>query len=190
MELRIRRLFVLACSLLLVGAVAGPSQALPMINGGISFGGTWKPRNNANAQVAIGSATKVDSIFTLVTSGTGDFSSVAPGTIATYNDFTFNPSTATPGLWSVGGFSFDLATSIIMSQDNAGLVLNGSGTVFGTGFAPTAGTWSWSGDQTGQTFAFSSTTSTQAAIPEPATLSLLAFGLAGFGLNRHLRKAK
>ena len=41
--------------------------------------------------------------------GTGDFAGIAPGTQATMaQPWIFNPSRPTPGLWSVGGFAFDL----------------------------------------------------------------------------------
>src|SRR6266700_7331255 len=47
-----------------------------------------------------------------VQSTSGSFNSVALGSSVTMAaSWTFNPSTATPGLWSVGGFTFDLATS-------------------------------------------------------------------------------
>jgi hypothetical protein len=190
MEAVTRRLSVLACSLMLVGALAGPSQAIPIV-GGIGFGGAWQPQDSSGNATTIAAATQVhvlNSNTVSVNSVSGDFATfVSVFQTATYNDFIFNPSTATPGLWSVGGFTFDLTSSTIMTQTSAGLILNGTGTVSGNGFTPTTGIWSFSGDQTGQTFSFSSTTSTQT--PEPATLSLLGLGLAGLGLTWRLRKA-
>ena len=57
--------------------------------------------------------------FSSVTSGgTGDFASIAAGTQATMaQPWIFNPSTPTPGLWSVGGFTFDLLSSTIVTQN-------------------------------------------------------------------------
>jgi hypothetical protein len=56
----------------------------------------------------------------------------------------FNPSTPTPGLWSVGGFTFDLLMSTIVTQNANFLTITGTGTITGNGFDPTSGTWAFS----------------------------------------------
>src|ERR1051325_11762927 len=50
--------------------------------------------------------------FSNVAATTGDFSTISLGTQATMAmPWIFSPSTGTPGLWSVGGFTFDLLSS-------------------------------------------------------------------------------
>ena len=49
----------------------------------------------------------------------------------------FHPSTATPGLWSVGGFTFDLISATVVTQTATFLNITGTGTVSGNGFEDT-----------------------------------------------------
>jgi len=78
--------------------------------------------------------------------------------------WTFNPSTATPALWSVDGFSFDLsAVTSVIRFTFAGikfLTVTGIGDASGHGFGPTPGTWSFStqSPSAGGKFSFSAAT--------------------------------
>jgi hypothetical protein len=151
------------------------AQAAPII-GSIGFSGDWAPNGGTiattNAVNILGDDANVDV-------SNGDFAGfVAVDDVAIYNDFTFNPSTAVAGLWSVGGFTFDLATSSIALQNAQFLILSGTGTVSGNGFDATPGVWTWSGDSTGSAVVFSSTTTTEGQVPEPVTLLLFGAGLA------------
>jgi hypothetical protein len=192
MELNMKRtgkslVMLVGAILFLLLAGMPQAQAAPVI-GGIGFGGAWVP-NTGN----INTATAVDILngqVVIVTASSGDFLPFATpyATFGTYQDFTFSPSTPVAALWVAGGFTFDLASSSIVSQTATGLVLKGTGTVYGNGFDPTPGTWSFSGDKTGTTFVFSSTTSTE-AVPEPTSLLLLGTGVLGLALaGRKLRK--
>src|SRR5438874_8635440 len=91
---------------------------------------------------------------------TGDFAGIAAGTQAAMaQPWIFNPSTATPGLWSVGGFTFDLLSSTIVAQTTTLLAISGTGIVSGNGFEPTSMEWSFTAQNAGQhnmtTFSFS-----------------------------------
>jgi hypothetical protein len=132
-----------------------------------------------------------------VTKSTLDFSSVSPGTNVTMGTpWVFNsgtPATPMPGpslaaLWNVGGFTFDLSSSTVVSQNSTFLNITGVGTVSGNGFDPTPGTWSFTSSrangQDSQSFGFQSNT---AAVPEGGTIALFATGailLAGVHLRR------
>jgi hypothetical protein len=102
----------------------------------------------------------------------------------------FNPSTPTPGLWSVGGFTFDLLSSTIVTQNAGLLAITGTGIVRGNGFDPTAMDWSFttqsSGGRTRAVFSFSAN---GAAVPDGGSaVALLGIALTGIEvLRRKLR---
>ncbi len=161
--------------------VAPEIQAAP-ITGSIDFGGVV-----TFDTMSLGTATRVNvwnSSFVLQDSGS--FSSIAPGTNVTMAaPWIFNPSTATPSLWSVGGFRFDLSTAVIVSQSATFLNVTGFGTLSGSGFDPTPGTYSFTvSDSSGQeqaTFGFQAQST---AVPEPSTISLLLLGASGYVVRR------
>jgi hypothetical protein len=92
----------------------------------------------------------------------------------------FTPSTSTPALWSIGGFTFDLFSSTVLFQSTTFLNITGAGTVSGNSFDPTPGTWSFTvsraNGQTSESFGFQANTE---AVPEASTTSLLTIGVLG-----------
>jgi len=127
--------------------------------------------------------------FSSVTSSTGDFAGIAPGTQATMaQPWIFNPSTPTPGLWSVGGFSYDLLTSTIVTQNANTLHVTGTGIVSGNGFDPTSMDWSFTtqsaGGHTRVNFSFSAN---GVAVPDGGSAVAL-LGLALVGIEALRRK--
>jgi hypothetical protein len=148
--------------------------------------------------VSLATATQVttwNSSFVIPGSQTGDFGPTAQfGTgIADFANVSmtapwiFNsgtPGTPAPGpalnnLWSVGSFTFNLTSSMVVYQSTTFLNVTGVGTITSTNsnLDPTPGTWSFTasrGDgQTSTTFGFQSET---IAIPELNTLALLGIG--------------
>jgi hypothetical protein len=123
---------------------------------------------------------------------TGVFSGIPVNTLITMSPWTFNPSTATPGLWSVAGFTFDLLSSTIVVQNAFALVITGNGIVSGNGFTPTAMQWGFATTSSGGArraiFSFSASGS---AVPEGGTaVALLGIALIGIEvLRRKLRIA-
>ncbi len=121
-------------AILAIGLVAGftcqGANARPIV-GSIDFGGVV-----TYDTTSLATATRVDiwnSSFVLQDSG--DFSSISPGTNVTMAaPWIFNPSTQTPALWSVGGFTFDLQSSTITAQNSQFLNITGIGTISGNGF--------------------------------------------------------
>ena len=149
---------------------------------------------------SLATATKVNIWFddhnnpghsTVEAGGTGDFAGILPGTQATmHNGWIFNPSTPTPALWSVGGFTFDLLSSTIVTQNASFLSISGTGIVSGNGFEPTAMDWAFttqsSGGRTHLVFSFSANGT---AVPDGgAAVALLGIALTGVEvLRRKLR---
>jgi len=164
------------------------AQATP-ITGMLNISGT------AHYNAPIATATQVTMFEDVITGGanTGSFAgipSLVPVTMT--SPYIFNPSTPTPALWSVAGFTFDLLSSVIIFQSSHGILLEGEGIITGNGFDPTSGHWSFSQQEgAGTTLTFSATTS---AVPDGGmTATLLGLGLAGLvgagRLHRRLAKA-
>lgn len=141
----------------------------------------------------LATATRVD-MFKDVTvqSRDGDFTGFTmPGDSVTMaQPYIFSPSTPTPGLWSVGGFTFDLSSSTVVLQSTSFLLISGTGTISGNGFDATPGTWSFTSQSPSANgvFSFSAVTSGQGVPDGGTTVALL--GLAFFGVELARRKLK
>ncbi len=180
---------MLATGVLSCGIFSQQAQATA-ITGDIQFAGEVQFDTNSLA-----TATRVvtwfdvfhNAGFSSVTSGTGDFAGIAPGTSAAMTQpWIFNPSTPTPGLWSVGGFSYDLLTSTIVTQNASTLFITGTGIVSGNGFDPTSMDWSFTtqsaGGNTRTTFSFSAN---GLAVPDGGSaVALLGLALVGIEVLR------
>jgi hypothetical protein len=168
------------------GFFAEKTQAAP-ITGNIDFGGVV-----TFDTMSLATATRVNiwnSSFVLQDSGS--FSTVAPGTnVAMAAPWIFNPSTATPALWTVGGFTFDLTSASVTVQNANFLNVTGAGTVSGNGFDPTPGVWTFSSSNSSgsnsSTFGFQSTTD---PVPESSTTTLLTIGTFALVGLHYLRRS-
>lgn len=183
-------LAVLGAGLFSCGLLAQQAQA-NTIQGSISFAGAVQFDTNSLA-TATSVNTWLDIFgnpgFSSVAPGaTGDFSGIPAGTQATMaQPWIFSPSTPTPGLWSVGGFTFDLLSSAIVTQNATFLNITATGIISGNGFDPTAGTWSFttqsSGGRPGTLFSFSADSS---AVPDGgSSVALLGLALTGVEVLR------
>lgn len=167
-------------------------QATP-ITGNISFSG-----NAQLSPASAGTATEVTKWSgTVVEAGDGAFAGIATGTAATFTSTPWSFNTAIPmaNFWQVGGFSFELLSSSIAFQLNAGKAsfvdVTGVGIVTAAGYTATEGTWNFTTQNPGvgkknPVFSFSAAS----AVPDGgATLALLGFALVGVeGLRRKLAK--
>ena len=122
--------------------------------------------------------------FSNVAARTGDFSGIPLGTQATMaTPWIFTPSTVTPGLWSVGGFTFNLMSATVVSQTANFLNITGTGTISGNGFQDTAATWAFSipnagGNPDHFTFAAQAAAAQGQGVPDGgSTVALLGMGL-------------
>jgi VPDSG-CTERM motif len=186
-------LAVLATGALSCALFSQQAQATS-INGEIQFAGEVQFDTNSLA-----TATRVvtwfdvfhNAGFSSVTSGSGDFAGIAPGTQAAMaQPWIFNPSTPTPSLWSVGGFTFDLLSSTVVMQTASTLVIEGTGIVSGNGFDSTAMDWNFttqsSGGRTRTTF---SSSANGAAVPDGGSaVALLGLALTGIEVLRRRLK--
>jgi VPDSG-CTERM motif len=187
-------------AILAVGALLSlQAHAATMpITGSITFGG-----NVAFDTTSLATATQVSTWyagpgtanpgFSTVQLTSGSFSSISAGTLATMaTPWIFKPSTATPNLWSVGGFTFNLATSTIVSQSSTFLNVTGTGTITSTNpaFSPTFGTWSFTSTGSGSQPQFGFTASSSAPDGGSA-VALLGIALTGIeGVRRMIRARK
>jgi VPDSG-CTERM motif len=187
-------LTVLAAGVFSCGLFSQQAQATA-VNGSIQFAGSVAFDTNSLAtatQVVTWFDINGNAGFSSVAFGnTGDFAGIAPGTQATMaQPWIFNPSTPTPGLWSVGGFTFDLLSSTIVTQAAGELTITGTGIVSGNGFDPTAMEWSFTtqsaGGRTRTVFSFSANGD---AVPDGGSaVALLGLALTGIEVLR--RKLK
>src|SRR5678815_3333339 len=134
------KLLKLTLAVLAAALVATEAQAV-MLEGAITFAGGAKFDTGSLA-----TATRVN-LFKNVTvmSEDGDFAAFVndDDPVAMAAPYIFTPSTPTDDLWSVGGFTFDLASSTVVLQNADFLLISGTGTITGNGFDPTEGTWSF-----------------------------------------------
>ena len=186
-------------TLALAAGLVTAAQATP-ITGFIQFAGSVRFDTTSLA-----TATRVDTWFDVfgnagfsnVTAGsTGAFGAIPAGTQAKMGTpYIFNPSTPTPALWSVGGFTFNLLSSTLMIQTATQLTIEGAGIVSGNGFTPTNMTWMFTTQNSSGVdqamFSFSANSNSVGAVPDSGTtMSLLGIGLIGLELaRRKLAKA-
>jgi len=190
-RLRIAAVTVLVTGMALMTTVKAEAAA---ITGDITFSGLWVPTGGTG----IANATGVDVVgnVAVITCAallacTGDYAVLNGQAVgnATYNDFSFAPLGPPTGgpvapLWTfVFGprtYSFNLETVTVVSQASTGILLSGTGMLNITGLAGTTGQWTFSGDGTKATFAFSSTAT---AVPEGgSTTAFLGLGLLGLAI--------
>ena len=169
-----------------------------LINGSINFssgagGGIVLQDSAGNATNNLAAATGVQSwLFAEVELGSGSFASVPDGAAVTFSQpWVFNPSTPKTPLWSIAGpdnFTFNLTSSTIAFQNGSFLAIKGTGTLTGTGYSATPGTWFFTTKGVAAEGKFSWSSSTVAVPDGGTTLALLGGSLLGLcGLRRKLR---
>jgi VPDSG-CTERM motif len=182
-------LAVLATGVLGCAVFSQQAQAV-QINGAILLGG------RVTFDAPLGSATTVTNWFNVfgnpgmssVLAVSDDFSGILPLTSATMAiPWVFNPPTPTLGLWSVGGFTFDLLSSTIVTQLPNFLNIEATGIIHGPGFDDTPGTFQFTVTGSGIRFGFAALTQ---AVPDGgAAVALLGLALIGIeAVRRKLRR--
>ena len=172
-------------TLLAIGllAIAGTAAAVP-ITGSIGFSGAYTHDGTNLADATTIDVTGDQATVTGIVDGSFAAEGIVAGDIAVYHDFVFDPVTVPViDLWNISGFSFDLNNMVVDFQSSSLLALSGSGAISHTGYDTTFGTWTFTANQSGSNFTFSSSTA-----PEPGVVLLLGAGLIGIGASRKLRK--
>lgn len=174
---------ILAVSLLTAGGLASQASAA-QVNGAITLAGGAKFDTNSLA-----SATRVNAFSDVsVKSLDGDFVGFVnvDDAVSMATPWIFSPSTPTLGLWSVGGFTYDLMSSTVVLQTADFLLITGTGTISGNGFDPTPGMWSFTSQSPSANGIFSFSAGGQfTGVPDGGTTaSLLGIGLVSVGLLR------
>ena len=194
MKLSKTLLAILTTGMLSCGLFSQQAHATA-IQGNINFAGSVHLNNN-NLALATSVVTWLDSFnnagkSTVVPGNDGDFAGIPAGTSATMaQPWTFNPSAPCLGLWSVGGFTFDLVTATVVSQSNTFLNVLGTGIVSGNGFDPTQATWSFTvNNSNGRPKIMFSFAANADAVPDGGSaVALLGLTLTGLEVLR--RKLK
>jgi hypothetical protein len=170
------------------------AQAAP-VAGAVNFssaagGGIILQDSGGNVTTDLAAATGVQS-WTLaqVDEGSGSFNSVPDGSAVIFaQPWIFNPSTPESPLWTIAGpdnFTFNLATSTIVFQSGFFLAIEGTGTLTGTSFDPTPGTWLFTTQGVAAQSKFSWSSTSVSVADGSTTLALLSGSLLGLCGLRH-----
>ena len=103
------------------------------------------------------------------------------------------PPGGQPALWSVGGFTFDLTSATVVTQNAMFLNIRGVGTVSGNGFEDTTARWAFTvqnaGGGTGDFFSFSANTSS--SVPDGGSaVALLGISLVAIEFVRRKLRSR
>jgi hypothetical protein len=174
---------ILAAVAVLATLVVQQAAAQPTVTGSITFNGavTLFPTNVTSVDNATGIETWVSPY---VQSAGGSFASINAFTMATIvSNWSFN-SGPISNFWTIGtNWSFSLNSSYISTQGGGTVSVLGTGTIYASGYAPTAGTWHFTAFDQGASgapleFNFSAITSTNVppTITQPPTNQVVQLG--------------
>lgn len=164
--------------------------AMPLLVQAIPIDGVVNMSGGAALNGSLGTATGVTSwsnvMVTSVTSGSALDSFInVNDSVTMAAPWTFASGQA--GLWTVGGFTFDLTTSAVEFQSGSFLSVKGVGYISGNGFDSTIGDWYFSsqGQAANDVFSFSATTVPNGSVPDGGgTVAMLGAALVGLVLLR------
>ncbi len=187
---RVRSTAVLAT---LAVCSALPLSAIP-ITGVVDFAGgaTFDSGTLATANGVIAGGWSNVTV-TSVTAGSILDTTINPGAAVTMTGAAWNFNNgALPNLWTVGGFTFSLTTSMIVTQNASFLNVMGTGFLSGNGYDVTPGNWFFTSQGVGDNnqFSFSATNNTlPVGVPEGgSTVGMLGGCLLAFAALLRLRR--
>jgi hypothetical protein len=162
------------------------------ITGAITFaGGVTLDTNTVNTATKVIAWLDESGAMPTVQSGSGSFAALAGATAMFAAPWSF-ASGPIAAFWTVGGFTFNLIASSIVSQIGDGfLAVSGTGTITSPGFDPTFATWLFTVQDDSSSGVFSFSGGSEAIPDGGATVALLGLALAGIeGIRRKLMRAK
>ena len=162
-----------------------------VLTGGVNFDTT--SLKTAKSVTAFYDTGGTKGFATVDSSSDGVFAGFAGSDATMAASYTFNPSTPTPGLWSVGGYTFDLLTSTIVSQSSTFLNVSGTGTVTGPGGKTFSGSWTFTSSSAsgGTAFKFGFQSTTTIPVPDGGSaVALLGIALTGIEAGRRLIRGR
>ncbi len=169
-----------AGALVLMSATVAQAAPITKIKGSIGLSGLYTVDDPD-----LTAATEITFASTFALGGTDDFSSIQDGdAVVMATSLTFEPlfSVNSNPLWSVDGFTFELASLAVTNESSNFLSLSGAGILKNSNFADTTGTWAASFNTSGNSFTWSSSTN---SVPDGgATLSMFGLSLLGLRLAR------
>ena len=157
-----------------------------LITGEITMAGALNPTGGTDLSDATGIDFTDDAFIVIGTWGVPADEGVGFGDMGTIKDFDFDPlSGPIVDFWTVGGFSFELKTISVKTQNETFLNLYGSGFLTHDDYDDTLASWAFSTQlvNEGRLFSFSAHT-----VPEPTSLALAGFGALGIAIRRRRKK--
>ena len=162
------------------------------ITGAINFaGGVTLDNTDLNTATAVVLWLDQDGFMPTVQGASGSFAGLdnPPQTAIFANPWVFG--SGAPALWTVGGFTFSLIASTIISQGADFLLVSGTGIITGNGLDPSSASWLFSIQEAPAGLVFSWSGGSEAIPDGGATVALLGLALAGIeGIRRKLMRAK
>jgi hypothetical protein len=178
----LRRLSVLvALGAFVAGAWADPIAGTITFTGSVTLNTTSVNTADRVTSWVRASVENVDGDFAAFTAPNASVTMAAP--------WLFDTTSPVASFWEVGGFHFDLISSQVLFQGYGFLAVEGSGMIWGNGFEPTSGTWSFTTQSPSARGSFSFSAGSD--VPEAGT-TLALLGSAALTLftvgklfNRH-----
>jgi VPDSG-CTERM motif len=156
-----------------------------VMGGTLAFNGPLATATQVTHWFAVGTNNDGFSTVFGVTDDLASFISVSDEA-AMAQPWDFGSGGPQAGLWSVGGFTFDLASSTIVTQIPGFLNVTGIGTIGGNGFDPTQGQFTLTVTTLNTRFVFGAITNT---VPDGGTtVMLLGAAISALGLARRALK--